>query len=492
MATKLEISQPAGLKVLYVCPATMVGNVIAECRRWAPHRSAVSLGGKDKATRRVLLDVMTTHNEYVVVINYEAWRKDMALIDDLIKIQFDTIVIDEAHNIKDMKSIGYRGVKRLITEGNIPFVVPMTGTPILNRPQELFTLLTLVDPQRFHTLKYFLEDYCEQDHDTGKWYFRPGGLDSLAKKIAPQFLRRTKESAGIKLPPKTIIIHEVEIDKDRYPEQARCRSEMQRWGSIILDPDTKRGISAAAQIAVYTRLRQIETWPDGIKVLDPDTKEVVMQVSCQESQKIDEIINVGKPSVEKPLPYGVIDITPVSSQPKQYVEPTGLLPEVVEEERVVIFSQFKEPLHELQRRCEIAGIRSVIMDGDTPNSVRDEVRKDFDVRETPDRTKAKWDVVLCNYKVGGVGLNFTAATQMIVLDEEWNPGKRDQAYDRIHRIGQDKPVTIHVLRARIPGAWGIDVWLADLIEQKEDLVGGFMNATDMAAAALDALRKGQI
>jgi len=178
---------------------------------------------------------------------------------------------------------------------------------------------------------------------------------------------------------------------------------------------------------------------------------------------------------------------------------TGLLPEIVTDERVVVFSQFKEPLREMARRCEKAGISATIMDGDTPDDMRNAIATNFDLKygEEP-----RWQVVLCNYRVGGVGLNFTAATQMIVLDEEWNPGKRDQAYDRIHRMGQDMPVTIHVLRARKPlppgmsagtlSGGGIDMWLAGIIDQKEQIVGGFESAMDLAAMGKDALDSGLI
>lgn len=473
--TDIVVDKPAGLKVIYFCPATMLHNVEREIKQWAPHRQVVILGAQPKATRRFLLQIMSEAPEYVVVANYEMWRRDKALIDDIIDIEFDTCIIDEAHNIKDMDSIAYKGIKRIITESHngkgIPFVVPMTGTPILNRPQELFSLLTLVDPYHFYDLGSFLYDFCQQDYD-GKWTFKPGGIASLSKQIGPYFLRRTKEDAGIILPPKTVNIHEIEIDEAEYPNQARARNQMRTWGSIMLDPANGKALVAAAQIAVYTRLRQIETWPAGIQVKDPITKEVMLQVDVYESQKIDYII-------------------------KNREE--GLLPEVVADERVVVFSQFKEPLRELQRRCEAAGIKAVVLDGETPSSVREEIAIDFDNRYTSDRSRSKWDVVLCNYRVGGIGLNFTAATQMIVLDEEWNPGKREQAYDRIHRMGQDKPVTIHVLRCKfyVPekDQWGgIDLWLAGIISAKDEMVDEFNAATDPVSLAdgFDALKSGLI
>lgn len=475
----IKVERPCGRKVIYFCPATMINNVKREINRWSPHRSVVVLGGQSKVARRFLLDAMKIHPEYVVVINYEASRKDNSLIEDLIDIEFDTCIIDEAHNIKDRKSKAYRDIKRLLEGSDIPFVIPMTGTPILNRPQEFFSLLSLVDPFHFHSESWFLRDYCQQDLYTGKWKFKPGGVQSLFNKFPNLFLRRTKEQAGIILPPKSVIVHEIEVDEVRYPLQAEARRQMREWGSIMLDPDTGSAITAAAQIAVYTRLRQIETWPAGIEVKDKHGDVILsLRDKYNESQKIDEVIAWENGEVNE---WG------------------GLIPEVCRSEsnpdgeRTVIFSQFKEPLREIARRCESAGYKVAVLDGETPESVRQEIAIDFDNKYASNDGWGKFDLVLCNYKVGGVGLNLTAATQMIVLDEEWNPGKRDQAYDRIHRMGQDKPVTIHVLRDKLPNGGGIDVWLSNIIQEKEDLVDGFhMTADSMAQEAFNALKNGLI
>jgi SNF2 family DNA or RNA helicase len=460
-------TKPCGNKVLYFCPATMLKNVEREVRRWAPHRNVVILGGIPKAARRFALETMALNNQYVVILNYEAWRKDKQLISDLIDIEFDTMIIDEAHNIKDRASIAYRGIKQIIDGSDIPFVIPMTGTPILNRPQELFSLLTLINPRRFRTESQYLADFCEQDYN-GKWRFREGGLTRLSELIRANFIRRTKEDAGIVLPPKTIVIHELDVDEELYPNQARAREEMRKWGSIILDPDQGKAVTAAAVIAMYTRLRQIETWPAGIEVKDQHG-DLVLKVDIEESQKLDEVIRPNGPN-------------------HSYDDPEGILPEVVGDERVVVFSQFKAPLRELKRRCELAGINAVVLDGDTPGNIRDEIAMDFDNKYTT-FGEHKWDVVLCHYRVGGVGMNLTSATQMIIVDEEWNPGKRDQAFDRIHRIGQDRPVTIHVLRDK----GTVDNWLAGLIEDKEKIVDGFNSAASAdSEEAWNALKNGLI
>lgn len=443
------IERPVGRKILYFCPAPMIKNVEAEFRMWAPHRNVAIMGGMTKKERDFIFNFMLKpQGQYVVICNYEAWRKDLSLIDSFIEEQFDTIIIDEAHIVKDTKSIAYRGIKKLIDTLKPEYVIPMTGTPILNRPQELFSLLTLVNPEKFYNLNDFLYRFCEQDAE-GHWRFIDGGIDLIAKLISKNFMRRTREMAGIKLPPKTITKHIIQVDTEAYPHQAKAREHMKKYAMLMIDEAEGKAITAAAQIAVYTRLRQIETWPAGIQIKDKHGN-VKMQLDVEESQKLDYLIRYDS----------------------EQAEWTGLIPEVIEDERSVVFSQFKAPLRELRDRIERMGKRAVVLDGETPADIKEQIRLDFDQRHTPDRSKAKWDVVLCNYKVGGVGMNLTAATQMFIVDEEWNPGKRDQAYDRIHRIGQDKPVTIHVLRDE----GTVDNWLANIMEKKELTVDQFNSA----------------
>jgi SNF2 family DNA or RNA helicase len=468
----------AGRKILYVAPVSLIRNVEREFGKWAPYREKpVVLSGYSKNQRRMALDVVKQLDKSVVLVNYEAWRKDMSLLDELIAVGFDTVVIDEAHNIKDRGSVGYRGVRAIIDgvrydgKGNVltqgtPIlnVIPMTGSPILNRPQELYTLLTLVDKLQFPPTTQgenaWLRDYCYQDSYTKKWYFRPGGLESLARKISNRFIRRTREDAGIELPPQEIIVHELQVDEEMYPNQAKVRQEMRDNAMILLDPARGTAVVASVMLAVYLRLRQIETWPDGITLKDEDGN-VLQTIDVKESQKIDYIIH----------PDGQGDFG-------------GLLPEICPEERTVIYSQFKPPLLEMRDRAVEAGIRTVILDGSTPQKVRDEIQIDFD-RSLTKREDAKWDLVLCNYKVGGVGMNFTGATQTIILDEEWNPGKRDQAYDRTNRMGQTEETTVHVIRDK----GTIDTWLADIIEEKETMIGGF-NTQMSATEFFEALREG--
>lgn len=475
------ITRPVGRRVLYLCPNSLLRNVMSEFRMWAPHRNVTYIGGMSKAEREFLFEYgLQGIADYAIICNFEAWRRDNSLIKKLIELEFDTVIIDEAHNAKDRKTRVWKGINAILegyfddktngATGRKPdYIIPMTGTPILNRPQELFTLLNMVNPKKFNNENFFLQDYCEQyETDEGQlfWKFREGGLERLAKLIPNNFLRRTRQQAGIELPEKTIIYHDLDVDTETYPAQAKARDQMRKFMTVIVDEKAGKALSAQAVIAMFTRLRQIETWPAGIVQRDKVTKEIIMQLDVTESQKIDYIIR--------------------KDEDGQW---NGLIPEAIEDERIVLFSQFKAPLHEIKNRIERAGYRAAIMDGDTPKDLMDEIHRDFDRRYTADRDKSKWDVVLCNYKVGGVGLNLTAATQLIALDEEWNPGKRDQAFDRIHRIGQEEAVTIHVVRDKNT----IDDWLASIMENKEALVQGFEVATsNLLGKFKDALDSGLI
>lgn len=442
-----QVKRPVGKRILYFCPASLIRNVEKEYRMWAGHRNVTYVGGMTKAERTFVFEnVLDVTADYVLICNYEAWRKDLNLINQMVDLDPDTVILDEAHNLKNMKTSAYKGIRKLLDEAKPEYIIPMTGTPILNRPQELFTLLNLVNQEEFYRENDFLLTYCEQN-DAGFWKFQEGGIDRIAKRIRKNFIRRTKDQAGIDLPPQTVINHDLVLDTEAYPEQAKVRKQMKEYATIMIDEAEGKAIAAAAMIAVFTRLRQIETWPAGICIKDK-FGNIKMQVDVEESQKVDYVI---------------------SKEPDENGNYQGLIPEAIDDERIVLFSQFKAPLQEIKKRVELAGYRAVVLDGSVDATERELISNDFDARYTSNRKDSKYDVVLCNYRVGGVGLNFTAATQLIVLDEEWNPGKRDQAYGRIDRIGQENPTTVHVIRNQKT----IDDWLASIMANKESLVDGF-------------------
>ena len=508
-------------RALYIVPDDTVSNMVNEISRWAPHREILQLGKLSKGERDLMIKVTTFMQSYVVVVNYSAWRKDKSLLKSLTGMRFDTCVIDEAHMIKETTTAAYKGVKTIIMAENscpdcgmpvesihLPFVpedyrlrqdfiactstscswstnmdrsndvnrdayemcsiknvLPMTGTVILNKPTDLFSLLSLIDPVNFHEKYVFERDYCAQDYyNNNRIIFKPGGLDALISKLSGKYIARDRKSAGIVLPEQEIINYELVLDPDQYPDQYRVIKQLSERAAIMLNSGKKMNILAT--IALITRKRQANVWPAGITMKD-DEGNVVFSVGddVRESIKLDKCID----------PTGA-----------------GLIPDVTAEgnmelgERVAVFSQFKGPLIELERRLKAANISVVRFDGDTPDHVKNQVKLDFDVTTCGD--SPKWQVVLANYKTGGMGLNFTGVTQMILLDLEWNAGKNDQALGRIDRLGQTKETCVHVLHIDK----SIDTWMQALMNNKRAMVEGFENTAVLSDLLRDALGDGDI
>ena len=512
-------------KVLVIVPDDVLSNFVNEIAYWAPHRSVFPVGKMPRAQREFAFSMARKLDQWMMVINYSAWRKDKTIIDTIVGLGVECVIADEAHEMKNTSTSAYKGVRDIVLAENccpkchsiqtnkrerietppfgyrsvevctvcdfnsdndewefldrcsVKYVFPMTGTVILNKPQDLFAQLSLVDPINFKYKDDFLRSYCTQDYYTGKWKFQEGGMDRLAKRLSGKFLARDEKTAGVTRPKQSIEIHEIEMDAELYPAQFKVMQQLSKHAQIILDSGKK--LSVLATIALITRKRQANVWPAGIQLKD-ENGDVVFSVGEEvtESIKLDTIIKHH----------------PTAADPDEMW--TGLIPDLTEDgdmelgANVVVFSQFKGPLAELERRCNAAGISVVRFDGDTPQNIRDMAKIDFDrkYREAEGYTP-KWQVILANYRTGGVGLNFTAATETIILDEEWNPGKADQAFGRTDRMGQTEETNVHILR--IPNT--IDSWMVAINQEKQDMIDGFEQTTEgLSDALLLAMRNGDI
>lgn len=480
-------------RVIVVCPNDLMDNFIREVDMWAPHRSPIRLGGMDKGSRDFLLPVLKDAPQYFLVLNYEAWRRDPQLIKDLVALQADTLISDEAHRAKEITSHTAKGVQGIrfgtnicpnckdpdVTtfekmpnqarcenckhEGfildfcSIKNVLPMTGTPILNKPQELYPQLRLIDPKNFFSVNNFLSDFCLRS-GSGRWVWRHQAESKLMKMIGPRYLARNRETAGVKIPAAQKIDHIITMREleENYPAQYRAYRQARDYAQIVLDPENGVAMSMPQFITVLLRLRQVITWPAGIilKHRNPETdiEEIIAKLEVYESAKIDKAVE--------------------------------LIREINEEgDRVVLFSQFTEPLMELQRRL---GDKTAVYKGGMTDWMKNQIQLDFDPKTAPD--KPRWDNVMVNYKAGGEGLNLNAASHLIILDREWNPGREDQAEGRVDRIGTTKAAQIH--RIHVEGS--VDMWMNDLIEQKKDMVGGFETTAALFRDAYEAIRKGKM
>jgi SNF2 family DNA or RNA helicase len=495
-------------KVLIVCQADICDQFAGELMTLAPHRTAHNLYKKTPKTRHKLMDKIISSNEAVVIVNFEIWRKDKDLLAKLMDWQIDTMIVDEAHNLKNTQTSNFKYIEMLVKVDNVcpscksPIkglhgadkklkpclacdwkkgdptpvryaykldewlstksmknVCFTTGTPILNSPLDIYALLHLCDPMLFARKTQFLQTFCITNHHSGKVEFRDGQLDNLKPLIAGRFISRSREDAGIVLPVQRKHIVRVDLDPEAYKKQYKIIRQLSERAQIMLD--SGESMTIMHLIALITRKRQANVWPAGIELKDTEGN-VVFSVGneVQESAKLDATLE-------------------------------NVLAIHAEGRRQVVFSQFSTALEAFKDMLEEKGLRVALLTGATPRKLRDEIKNNFYLARGEE---PQWDMVLCNYKTGGTGLNLTSATATHIIDEEWNPGKRDQAYARTDRIGQELENDVYIYR--IPAS--IDTWMSNTIHRKEQMVSAFQDtmvdegAVMTADSLSEAMRTGEI
>jgi SNF2 family DNA or RNA helicase len=495
-------------KVLVVCQADICDQFAGEIMALAPHRQVFNLYKKTPKTRHALMENVLAADGACVIVNYEIWRKDKDLLAKLMDWRIDTMIVDEAHNLKNTSSSNFRYIDMLVKVDNVcpnckghikglygtdkklkpcpgcgwvkgdstpvryaykldewvstksmKNVCFTTGTPILNSPLDIYALLHLCDPMLFARKTQFLETFCITNYHSGKVEFRDGQLDNLRPLIAGRFIARSREDAGIVLPVQRKHIVRVDLDPEAYKKQYKIVRQLSERAQIMLD--SGESMTIMHLIALITRKRQANVWPAGIELKDTEGN-VIFSVGneVRESAKLDAALE-------------------------------QILAIHAEGRRQVVFSQFSTALDGFKDILEENGLRVALLTGATPRNLRDEIKNNFYQAkgEVP-----KWDIILCNYKTGGTGLNLTSASATHIIDEEWNPGKRDQAYARTDRIGQELENDVYIYR--IPAS--IDTWMANTIHRKEQMVSAFQDtmvdeSADMTAENLsEAMRTGEI
>lgn len=485
-------------KVVVISPSDTMDNFIREIKMWSPHRSVIKIGKMPKAQRDFILPTIADNAQFTIVLNYEAWRRDDQLVQDIINLRADTLIYDEAHKAKTWSSHISKGIQDIrfglnicpecmadrptitlkqlgpnstdintavcscghesfVTDFcSIRNVLPMTGTPILNKPQEMFPHLRAIDPANFTDEKTFLVDFCHKNANN-HWVWQWGGEERLIKRIGPRYLARDRKTAGVVIPPATPVEHVITQDefKENYPQQWDAYQQIRQYAQLVLNPEEGIAMAMPYMITVLMRLRQCLVWPAGIvlKSKDKDGMEIIhARLNVHESVKLDKA--------------------------------QELISEITEEgEAVLGFSMFKDPLYELENRL---GHRATSYTGDTNDWRKNQIQLEFDPKTTT--RNRRWDVVLGTYGAMGQGLNMNVATHEVMLDRYWNPGGEDQAEGRIDRIGTTRDTYIH--RIMVEGT--VDSWMKSLIDEKANLIGGFSSQADLYQEVYRALRDGEI
>lgn len=359
-------------RTLVVCPRSVVHNWAAELRRFRPGLTQAVYHGPKRTIDRSANVVLTT---------YAILRLDAA---ELAAEAWDVVVLDEAQAIKNPDS----QVARAAYGIGSGFKMALSGTPIENRLEELWSLLHF-------TNRGLLGGRSDFDTRYGRpiGNGEPGAAARLRKKILPFVLRRRKKEVAPELPPRVeqVLYCELEdAERDVY-EAVRAATRKEIVARL------SEGGSVIAALEALLRLRQASCHSSLVPGQHADT-----------SAKIERLVE-------------------------------ALEDAAADGHKALVFSQWTSFLDLVEPHLVRAGIPFTRLDGSTRD--RGTVVNQFQDDHGP-------PVMLISLKAGGTGLNLTAADHVFLLDPWWNPAVEDQAADRAHRIGQDKPVMVYRLVAK--------------------------------------------
>ena len=351
----------------------------------------------------------------LVIVSYQLLQRDAATFATR---SWNTLLLDEAQFVKNAQTKTSQAIRGLDANWRIG----LSGTPLENHLGELWSLFRTLSPGLLGSWDRFRKRFAEpieRHHDQDRRL-------SLAKLVRPFILRRTKDKVLKELPPRTEITLKAE-----FSEEERRRYEEARFAAVAdlsgLDSGaTQEGDRRIRTLAWLTRLRQLACHP---ALVDKSWKK--------SSAKLDLLMS--------------------------------LIEELREgSHRALVFSQFVKHLTVIRKRLDKLGVEYQYLDGSTPAKERQ--------RRVDAFQNGAGELFLISLKAGGTGLNLTAADYVIHLDPWWNPAVEDQATDRAHRIGQDRPVTVY----RLVAEGTIEEQILQMHADKRQLVAGVLDGTDRA------------
>ena len=371
---KHRLQEEKQAKMLIIVPTSLLYNWEDEFQKFGKEIS-IMIVNDIKAHR--LEKLKHVDQAQVIITSYGLLRQDIEVYE---KMEFDTMILDEAQNIKNPKSDTAIAAKKI--KARVKFA--LTGTPLENSIYELWSIVDFIMPGYLGTFQTFKEMYPITDLEETSYM-------NLKRQIDPFILRRKKKDVLKDLPEKLenkVYVELNEAQKELYlSELEKAQKEIQK-----IEEDQTVSQNQFFILSLLTRLRQI----------------------CIDPSLIFDDYHGGSSKFDTLLP---------------------ILEEMIQNQhKILLFSQFPSVLKNLMPHLDAHHIRYLYLDGSTKAGERMQLVKQFHQDDTP--------VFLISLKAGGTGLNLTIADEVIHLDPWWNPQVENQATDRTHRIGQTKTVEV--------------------------------------------------
>ena len=367
-----DLRQQSGHRpVLVAAPSSVVFNWHDELRRFAPSLRVVEYTGnaRERAVKQSQLA-----NADVVLTSYPMLRNDIGMLS---RLSFAIAVYDEAHAFRNNTSLLYQAVLKIHAD----FPIALTGTPMINALDELWTLMSVLNPALLGDYETFQNNFIHpinvnlQDEHTA----------ILRKLVAPYFLRRLRGDVLDSLPER----QDEQVWCDMTEAQAACYEEEQsKMRNLLMDAEQAN--NRIVVLAAITRLRRLACSPK-------------LEHKEGDSGKVQEVFD-------------------------RLEELRGT------DHKVLLFSEFTSFLDVIAEEMELRGWTYDLLTGQSRD--RESIVKHF--QQTP-----SCQFFLVSLKAGGEGLNLTEADYVFLLDPWWNHAAEEQAIARAHRSGQRRSVMVY-------------------------------------------------
>jgi SWI/SNF-related matrix-associated actin-dependent regulator 1 of chromatin subfamily A len=410
---------------LIVVPAVVKRNWFEHCKRWLNkgERVYVASGASRKSLHNFSREIglRTAQIPNVLIINYDILAEWKGYIQE--KFRPKTVIFDEAHYVKNSKAKRTRAARSIAKR--CQYVIPLTGTPIENRPSEFFNILNMTRPELFPSFFNYALRYCDAKRGPWGWDFSgASNLDELHLLLKTSvMIRRNKEDVLPDLPAKQSARVAFEADPSAMAEYNKANADFLDWiTNNFSGEELEKKIIGALRAEALTQMNTLRQ----------------LAFDCKKDSAIKWI--------------------------RDFLE-SG--------EKLVVFCIHKRVVDTLLAEFKDIAVK---IDGRTPQDERHGLAQKF---QTDPNTR----LFIGTPRAAGVGIDLFAANNVAFVEFPWTPGELEQAEDRTHRIGQKNSVTTWHLMAE----GTIDESIISTISGKKKVIDRLLDAKTSEAASGDTL-----
>ncbi|WP_435520788.1 DEAD/DEAH box helicase [Agromyces larvae] len=427
--------------LLAVVPNVVKMNWAREVERWTPHRRATVIHG-DGDTLDAFADV--------VVVNYDVLDRHMSWLGTM---GFRGMVVDEAHFIKNLQSQRSKNVLALADRirrnapGGDPLLLALTGTPLINDVDDfraIWRFLGWIDGDKpAPELLGKLEETGLTPADHGFYAAARQTVIDLG------IVRRRKVDVAADLPSKRIADLPVELDDE--------------LGRSIRAAERELGHRLASRFRALVEARGLR-----VGTLDVDERDQFIRAVALAELEESKQAKSGENVFTMVRRIGQAKAGLAADYAAQLARSVG---------KVVFFAKHIDVMDQAEAAFAAREIRTVSLRGDQTALARQAAIDAFN-------TDPGVHVAVCSLTAAGVGVNLQAASNVVLAELSWTSAEQTQAIDRVHRIGQDEPVTAW----RIIAAHTVDARIAELIDAKQGLAARALDGSDIEPGSADSVQ----